>query len=154
MKKLFQQALFVIPIAALIVAPFIIDHKSQSAAQTYQSHSSQHDDSTGVDFDVPKVVDKQQYAMSEPFANYSPFAATTTMHQSMNPLVWMRLMFDMANYMQLTSMMQQMTAMPAMWMNPYMLQNPQQMQSMQQPIHPEEYKKWYEQQQKLNNQQN
>ena len=157
MKKLFQQALFVIPIVALIAAPLIIEHKRKSAEQALPNYSSGNthigEQSTGIDFDIPSVVDKKQYAMSEPFAEQSSFAATSAMYQSMNPLAWMKLMFDMANYMQMTSIMQHMTAMPVMWMNPYMLQNPHQLQAMQQPMPPEEYEKWYQQQQELNNQQ-
>ena len=158
MNKFIQQALFIIPIAALVIAPLIIDHKIKTpATETLNSVTpgtySQINRSIDSDFDAPNVVESKQYAMNEPFSAQDPFALTSAMHNSMNPAAWFQLMMNMTNYMQLTQMMQQMTAMsafmmnPAAWMNPHMMmpnQYPYPVQ--QQPMHPEEYEKWYNEQ--------
>ena len=153
MKKIVQQALFIIPIAALIAAPLVIDHKKNenleskfSSADTSANH---HDD---VNFNLPHVVDNEQYAMSEPFSEHSFFIHPCNMGNPMDPAAWMSLMMRMMNYMQMTQMMQQMPMIPAgtttpsaPWMNPYMLM-PNQPNSIKQPLSPEEYEKWYNEQ--------
>ena len=70
----------------------------------------------------------------------------------MNPAAWMHWMNNMMNYMSMTQMMHQMAAMPMqmmnpnLWMDPHaMLTNPT-MSTVQQPMSPEEYEKWYNEQ--------
>ncbi len=157
MNKLFQQALFVIPIAVLIATPFVMDHQnkevesnvSSSGMFALNSHSNHEND---VDFDLPHVVDNEQFAMSEPFSEHSFFIHPCNMGNPMDPAAWMNLMISMMNYMQITQMMQQMTRIPAgmsnpsaPWMNPYM-KVPNQSHSANQPLSPEEYEKWYNEQ--------
>ncbi len=147
MNKLLQQALFIIPIAALIVAPLVIDHKNKDAESKHSNsgmfvNNFKADES--ADFDLPHVVENQQYAMLEPFADHAFFASE---NNPMNPFLWMQMVMRMMNYMQMTQMMQQMAAMPTMWMNPYMMIPGQQPHTMQQPMQPEEYEKLYKQQQ-------
>ncbi len=155
MNKIVQQALFIIPIAALIVAPLVIDHEKieskffSSEKSITQSQSNHHND---VDFNLPHVVDNEQYAMSEPFSEHSFFIHPCNMGNPMDPAAWMSMMMRMMNYMQMTQMMQQMTKMPtgmtnpsATWMSPHMMM-PNQPNTAKQPLSPKEYEKWYNEQ--------
>ncbi len=160
MKNVVQQALFIVPIIALIVAPLIIDHKNKASTSEVLNSAShttfpQFNRSIDSDFDAPNVVESKQFAMIEPFSAQDPFALTSAMQNPMNPAIWFQLMMNMANYMQMIQMMQQMAAMPAYmmnpaaWMNPHMMAPNQFHRPVQQPMHPDEYEEWYKQQQEL-----
>ena len=156
MNKFLQQALFIVPIVALIIAPLVIDHKIKGSSLNNSGNATdntytQFNRSIDSDFDAPNVVESKQFAMTEPFSAQDPFALTSAMNSPMSPAAWFQLMMNMANYMQMTQMMQQMMVMPTLMMNPAAWMNPQMMPnqyhpSAQQPMSPEEYEKWYNEQ--------
>ncbi len=123
--------------AALTATP------SSSATSVYRHPSL----SGNVAAFAPGAVEYQNFAMPEPFAATAPFEFT--------PVAWMQMMNNMMNNLQMTQMMHQMAAMPSQMMNPMMQMNPHSMlpnqtiNPSQQLMDPKEYKKWYEQQQKL-----
>lgn len=96
---------------------------------------------------LPNSVKYQNFAMPEPFAEHVPFEFT--------PEAWMQMMNTMMNNMQLTQLMHQMAAIPQQMMSPMMWANPHNtfqngaVNPSVQPMSPEQYKKWYEQQLKL-----
>ena len=163
MKNLLQQALFVIPIAALIVAPLVIDHRNKSISDEGSNVSINNNSLTkpfvsypDITFDNPHVRENKEYAMLEPFSEHVPFDFSGVMQQPMNPFMWMQMMVNMMNYMHMTEFMNQMTAMSMHMMNPAMLTTPHMHPNFisdktLQPMDPVEYEKWYQQQQeKLN----
>ncbi len=158
MKKFLQQTLFVIPIALLIAAPFYLDHKKKSETE---SNSVSGEDieasalSPGGYVYVPRIS-PQQYSMSEPFSFNSTMEGWCCgqMQQFIDPETWMQMM-NPAMYM---NIMHQMMAMPMQMihmypnnsMNPHGYVMPQTPSlNMAKPMTPEEYKKWYNEQKKL-----
>lgn len=142
MKKSLEDALFLIPIAAI----FAIGIAVHFIVKTDQPESSNTNTMSGLAAGKTKTIDS--YAMLEPFAENHPFNFTDVMQHPMNPFAWMQVMM---NAMQMNQMMHQMMTMPmqtmnpTIWMNPHaMLSNPA-MNTVQQPMSPEEYKKWYDQ---------
>lgn len=153
MKTLLTYVLFVFPLAVAIAVALVVSNKNKSVQPetSVSSNTSVYKQLTvtpytALNAPAPNIANYHHYDMSEPFAANVPFAMT--------PAVWMQMMSNMMNAMQMTQMMHQMAAMPEKMMNPGMWTNPHAMLPnsatipTQQPMDPKEYKKWYEEQQK------
>ncbi|MGH1537541.1 MAG: hypothetical protein ACRBDX_05790 [Gammaproteobacteria bacterium] len=169
MKDSLQFPIVALMVAALVAVPALFLSKNKSATPQAQAqtlvHGQAHVMPTPMAYQNRAMVNPSfqkspassknthAYAMPEPFAADAPFDYANFM-QPMNAMAWMQLGANMMNYMQMAQMMQQMTAMPmqmmtpTMWMNPNAMQN-QAAATMQKPMSPEEYKKWYQEQQEL-----
>lgn len=161
MNNFLKNALFVLPIIALIAVPVAI-HKIKDRSKTdsaslvsdmksYNNSNSAHHEHAGSAMSRKT----ENYSMPEPFSPKLPGSdCCGVMSNPMNISAWMQMMNSMINSMQMTQMMHQMAAMPmqmmnpAMWMKPHGLIPNNAVSTVQQPMSPEEYKKWYEQQQK------
>lgn len=153
MKNLFDYVLFVFPLAIVIAVALGLNSKNKSEqpeASIRSNHSVyNHMSLSGNKNDSARdtATKYQNFTMSEPFAEHVPFEFT--------PTAWMEMMNNMMYNMQFIQMMHQMAAMPTQMMNPNMWFNPHTMSTNgmasqpQQPMDPKEYKKWYEQQLKL-----
>ena len=152
MNNYLKNILFVAPIAAIFAVGIGLHYinKSKQPEPSASSNTSAYDHPTfsaKTTVNPPDTVNYQNYAMPEPFAAHAPFNFT--------PAAWMQMMNNMMNNMQMTQMMHQMANMPSQMMNPTMWINPHGMlpngaaNQSQQPMNPKEYKKWYEQQLKL-----
>ena len=146
MKNSLEDVLFLIPIV-VIFALGIALHYITKPDHTELSNTNR---VSGQIYGEAGNFDS--YAMLEPFAENYPFNFANVMQQPMNPAAWMHWMNNMMNYMSMTQMMHQMAAMPMqmmnpnLWMDPHaMLTNPT-MSTVQQPMSPEEYEKWYNEQ--------
>ena len=155
MKNFIENALFLVPIVAIFVlgiALHYINKSNQPSPSEISSSSATYNYVNKANTGAHSEGHYQNYAMLEPFAENHPFDFTNVM-QHMNPGTWMQMMNNMMNTMQMTQMMHQMFSMPMQMMNPTMWMDPHAMLSnsatgtVQQPMSPEEYKKWYEQQQ-------
>ena len=145
MKKSLEDALFLIPIVAIFAVGLAIHF----IVKTDQPEPSNTNTMSGLAAGGSEKFDS--YAMLEPFAENYPFNFTNVMQQPMNPAAWMHWMNNMMNYMSMTQMMHQMASMPMqmmspnLWMDPAIMTNPT-MSTVQQPMSPEEYEKWYNEQ--------
>ncbi len=166
-KKLLTQAIFVVPILAIITVPVILHFKSQSttpaennnAGPTYQNNLSTHSFTNTIS--SAQAYDK--FAIPEPFsAANSTLGLTYAMTKSMDPNTWMKMMMNMMNPAMMTQMMHQMMQIPTKMMVPFMnngfsmgpamLPQSHAMGSAPNIMTPAQYKDWYtKQQNKLNN---
>ena len=103
MSKLLKQALFIIPIAAIVSAPVALDLKNinaQPEIDSYATTKSSQNISIFPSMNPFNVFnEKRDYAMSEPFANSNAMAnsmgMTYSMRKSMDPNTWMQMMTNM-----------------------------------------------------------
>jgi hypothetical protein len=154
MNNFLKIALFVIPIIALITVPVVLHQYKNNSAHSLQGNSTAKSTSTNSSpmhaaskFSTSPAVDSSQaYDMPEPFAHEIPWSKCCGMNNPMNPAEWMQMMNTMMNSMQITQMIHQMTAMSIQMMNPHDMSH-NNVASPAQPMSPEEYKKWYAQQQ-------
>lgn len=151
MNNLFDYVLYLFPLAVVIAVALSLNHKHNSEQSELANTSTfayeQPRISTNTTTPNNNIVNPHKYDMTEPFAQKIPFELT--------PAAWMQMMNNMMHNMQITQMMHHMASMPNQmmspqtWMNPHgMLQNGA-VNPSQQPMDPEQYKKWYEQQLKL-----
>ncbi len=162
MNNLFDFVLYLFPLAVVIAVALGLANKNsleQADTLTGSSLSSNNfiykqEIPTAINNNITsKAMNPHKFDMTEPFAEKIPF--------ELAPAAWMQMMNTMMHNMQITQMMHQMAAMPnqmmspMLWANPHgqyghmgMLQN-NAVNPSQQPMNPEQYKKWYEQQLKL-----
>ncbi|MFK7816566.1 MAG: hypothetical protein AB8B92_09535 [Gammaproteobacteria bacterium] len=162
MNNLLDFALYLFPLAIVIAVALSLTNKNNlEQSETFVGSSISANGSIykqqipvfTKNTVAPNVVNPHKFDMTEPFAEKIPFEQT--------PAAWMQMMSNMMHNMQITQMMHQMAAMPnqmmapMMWANPHgqpghmgMLQN-HAVKPSPQPMNPEQYKKWYEQQLKL-----
>ncbi len=168
MIKLLKQALYTLPLIVLIglmvaiAIPFAVELKNRLTERNEGDNVEIADmnlvnrgstTTTGAllpPWELPSSSNRQQhdYSMLEPFSNDNMFIST---NQAMYPLDWAHMM---------TNMMYQMMVMPMQMMvpmanygyiaNPLMLKPAMPINPYQTPMKPEEYEKWYNQQQQKN----
>lgn len=101
MSKLLKQALFVIPIAAIIAVPVVLHLKNINVKDVVDSSAT-----TNSNYSTPMFPNmnpvgvsskERDYAMPEPFSADDAFGMTYTMRKSMDPKTWMQMMTNMMN---------------------------------------------------------
>jgi len=101
MKRLLNQALFVLPIAALIAVPIVLYVQNKDSEQTTSNEKIAHHSSAfnpHAKFTHNNSTNNEnKYSMMEPFANGGMTGFSYAMKQSMNPNTWMNIMMGMMN---------------------------------------------------------
>ena len=154
MKNLPKDVLFLIAFTIFISIGISLTYinKSKQPEQATSSSISNYryptvSENTATNFITSDNVNYQHFSMPEPFASKVPFAFT--------PAALMQMMNTMMNTMKMTQMMHQISTMPSqmmnstMWINPHGMLPKSAANPLQEPMDPQEYKKWYEQQLEL-----
>ncbi len=106
MSRLLKQALFVLPIIAIIAAPVVLHwktkntkHGADTVSASYPSTNSSDSKSTFLGFNPFSTSKKEKtdYSMPEPFANNAMHGMTYSMRKSMDPNTWIQMMTSMMN---------------------------------------------------------
>jgi len=100
MGKFLKQVLFLVPIAAIVIAPVVLHFKNTSAEREAGLHAVDDDHSvqTSSSMKLPDISgEKQDYSMPEPFASNDVFGVTYSMQKSMDPNTWMKMLTSMIN---------------------------------------------------------
>lgn len=95
MNKLLKQALFIVPIAAIVVAPVIIPYIKNIGMAPH----AKGDNSYNVEKapSSAKTSNTQKYSMPEPFANVDTFGMTYPIQKSIDPNTWMQMLTNMVS---------------------------------------------------------
>lgn len=100
MGKLLKQFLFLVPIAAIAIAPVVLHFKNTSTEHEAGLHAvdNVHNTQTSSSMKLPGMPgEKQDYSMPEPFASDDVFGVTYSMQKSMDPNTWMKMLTSMIN---------------------------------------------------------
>lgn len=98
MNKLLKQALFIVPIAAIVVAPAIIPYiKNIGTAPHIEGDNTYNAEKPSSGIRTSSTSNTQKYSMPEPFASVDTFGMTYPMQKSIDPATWMQMLTNMVN---------------------------------------------------------